>query len=187
VFGEDTNLDVNVPNAKNRGLLTGVYHHTSPLDNNNQFVDPIVDADTFVDCASQYMGAGYLRPVVDVEEDATLNSNGYNINTWAAAFINRVQQRVGVAPMIYTTGAYAEFFLDATAVAASPDVWIAIHASSSDPITTNSQPTFNGNVGPGAWRNTTPTPQQSWDFWQYSGTGNGKGALYGSAGTPISI
>jgi len=180
-LGKDTAVDVNVPGAKNRGLLTGVYHHSSPILN-DQFTDPIVDADSFVDTAGQYMGSGYLRPVVDVEEDATLNQNGYDINTWVAAFINRVQQRVGVAPMVYTTGSFGEFFLNATTVAASPDVWAAIQVAASDPITTNSQPTFNGQVGLGAWRNTTPTPQESWDFWQYSGVANGKGALYGAGG-----
>jgi GH25 family lysozyme M1 (1,4-beta-N-acetylmuramidase) len=182
-LGEDTLLDTNAPTAKTRGILTGAYHHAAPIFNGN-FTDPIVDAQTFLDSAIQYMQPGYMRPMLDVEEDFDLNANGYNIRTWTAAFVNHIYQAIGVKPVLYTLGGYAESVFDASTVALLPDVWPAIHFASTDPVTTSSQPMYQGQIGTGVWRTSTPTPEQSWAFWQYSGDGNGKGALYGSASNP---
>jgi GH25 family lysozyme M1 (1,4-beta-N-acetylmuramidase) len=182
-LGEDTLLDTNAPSAKTRGILTGAYHHVSPILN-GEFTDPTVDANVFIASAIQYMQPGYLRPMVDVEEDFDLNSNGYDIRTWTAAFANHIHDVIGVMPVLYTLGGYAESVFDASTVALLPDGWPAIHFAATDPVTTTSQPMFNNQIGTGVWRTSTPTPEESWAFWQYSGDGNGKGPLYGAVGNP---
>ena len=198
LLGADSLFNTNVPPAKARGILTGVYHHTSPVfnatDGTNTFIDPIEDAQMFFDTAFPYMGAGYLRPVVVLEEDGNLNQNGYNINTWAAAWVNKFVQLSGVVPVVYTPGTFAVNFLTDVVVDVAPDVWVAFHSIPADqttvPITDpTSQPRFQTQILTGPWIDETPTPEESWRFWQYSGSqNNGKAAIYGAqSGTSIDL
>src|SRR2546430_10769988 len=92
----DSNVAVNVPNAKAAGLVVGVYHRILPFtvaDDSGPFVDPIADADNFVASGGSYMGIGYIRPPVDVETGATPNNsaaNCYTPNSLLIAFANRM-------------------------------------------------------------------------------------------------
>jgi GH25 family lysozyme M1 (1,4-beta-N-acetylmuramidase) len=104
-----------VPAAKNAGLVVGVYHRALPFSNTGDsgaFRDPIVDADAFLSVATQYIANGYMRPVLDLENGSSLNAvngsgqpigqvNGYTLNEWAVAWINRVKTVTGVTPMMY--------------------------------------------------------------------------------------
>jgi len=186
----DPNVAVNVPNAKNAGLLVGVYHRILPFSNTNDdgaFVDPIVEADKLISSGGAYMGNGYMRPVVDVENGESLAStpvNGYNLSSWVVAFINRVKSVKGVDPLVYTGSAFAQSYLNSTVVTASPDLWIANWTADTDPLTTNVGPHYptSGTIeGTAPWR----TNGQTWDFWQYSSTG--VGSQYGAASTNIDL
>src|SRR5688572_6958600 len=109
----DQDVHENVPNAKGAGLLVGVYHRIFPLGDANDasaYVDPIADANNFLASGSAYMGIGYMRPVVDVEDGTALNGSpahgGHTLSSWVNAFVDHVQLAVGVTPLIYCNTNY---------------------------------------------------------------------------------
>ncbi len=188
---QDSRVTTFVPGAKAANILVGVYYRVLPKGENEAgtFTDPIVDADQFLATGGAYMGTGYMRPVVDVEDGETLNTtpiNGYNLKTWVVAFINRIKQmKPGVNPLVYTGSAFSGSYLDSTTVNASPDLWIANWTADTDPRATNVDPhypTSGTTVGTGPWR----TAGKEWDFWQYDSP-NGLGSQYGVGSGDIDL
>ena len=167
--------------AKAKGLVVGVYHRILPYSNtadSGAWVDPIVEANKFLTAGGNYMGPGYMRPVVDVENGSKMNTtpvNGYNLSTWVLAFVNRIKEVKNVTPIIYT-GHYRSY-LNSSVVSALPDLWIANwnQTSYGDPVT--------GTGGPP----TSPwNPSPNWKFWQYDSP-NGLGSYYGAQSTDIDL
>jgi GH25 family lysozyme M1 (1,4-beta-N-acetylmuramidase) len=180
----DTNVTTNVNNAKAAGLVVGVYHRALPFSNTadtGAFRDPIVDADSFIASGGAYMGIGYMRPVLDIENGSnkltTTPQGGYSsLSQWAVAFINRVKAVKNVTPLVYCNTNYAGTYLNSTVVTAAPDIWIANweEVTYGDPIT------GNGNPPQGSWGTGS-----GWDFWQYSSTGTG--STYGAGSATIDL
>ena len=76
-----------VEQARANGLLFGVYHFMTKAD-------PVAQANKFVDSIANWIGKGILA--VDWEQYGVTTGD----NLWA--FVNRVHERTGVWPVIYT-------------------------------------------------------------------------------------
>ncbi len=128
------------------GVLMGAYHFARP--DNNAAID---EADHFVAVAGPWLRNGFLRPALDLER---LPDEGPGALTqWVNEWMDRVEARTGVAPVIYASATYANWCLDAS-LTPHPlwiPYWTGGDVQSGDPPTT------------GVW--------QGWTFWQYSSTG----------------
>ncbi|MBI4580199.1 MAG: hypothetical protein HY718_10885, partial [Planctomycetes bacterium] len=80
----------NVANAPVAGLLVAPYHFADPL-NERQPADghtAVDEANYFVAVAGNYMTAGYLPPVLDLEYGSSMGKTA--LSNWANSFCNRV-------------------------------------------------------------------------------------------------
>jgi parallel beta-helix repeat protein len=154
----DPNFTANMEQASEAGLIVGAYHFAYP-----EYNDAVSEAQHFLSVAGNYMKVGYLRPVLDLEDDPKEDSYPYrmgkdNLSNWIHTWINTVKNETGIEPIIYT-GWYARVgdYLDDSI--AEYDLWIADW-------------TYDPAISPdtGIW--------ESWDFWQYSN----KGAIPGITG-----
>jgi len=176
----DPNFSANMNNATAAGVLAGPYHRVLPqgVDEAGPYTDPVTDAQRFVNAAGAYMTNGYLQPVIDVEDGETLGKTA--LSKWVVDFIAEVKRLKPLArPIIYCNTNFASNYLDATVVAAAPDLWIANWNTTAygDPVT--------GTGGPptGVWG----ANGQTWDFWQYSSTGNGPAIGTASANVDLDV
>lgn len=141
----DAQFVPNMTNGKNAGVVMGAYHFARP--DNNSAVD---EANHFLSIAGPYIGAGYLPPVLDIEDPYASKISLGALNTWIQQWMTTVQSSKGVAPIIYTSGHYANNLDNSLHVY---KLWIA------DP---DGSPTSPPGIG------TWPT----WAFKQYSWTGS---------------
>lgn len=91
------------------GVVMGAYHFARP-DNNTA----IQDADNFISHAQNYIGDGFLPPVLDLEDpnSSTHLDNIYTSNqltNWVQAWFDRVESQTGVRPIIYSNSNYANY------------------------------------------------------------------------------
>ncbi len=104
----DPNFVSNMVNGNNAGLLMGAYHFARP--DNNSAAD---EARHFVQMAGNYIGNGWLPPVLDLEDppggrlDQIYTSA--QLTQWVQTWLDTVQARTGVEPIIYTNGHYANY------------------------------------------------------------------------------
>jgi len=141
---KDAYLDVLAPGARAAGLLTGVYHVCWPADNT-----PEAEAAYFLQNAGQYMTAGCLIPVLDLEP--RYNIHGAAMVAWIDKWAGAVKAATGATPAIYCSSSVAADLLkgDATIASRYP-LWIASYITADQPNT-------------GGWN--------TWSFWQYTSTG----------------
>lgn len=115
--------------------LLGYYHFASTGN-------PISEADFFISVVKDYMGKVIL--VLDFEASA--------INTWgnvgARQFLNRVQEKTGITPMIYMSSEVTRQF-NWTIISNTNALWVAQYASMT-PTGYQSEPWTDGQ-GYGAW------------------------------------
>lgn len=130
--------------VKASGLPWAPYHFARPGNN------PTTEADWFV---NQIADKGWtLPPVLDMEAPGT--------GAWVLTFCDRVAQRLGVAPVIYT-GAYVAY--DRPARLGSFTLWIAAYNAGYSP---DPNPAAIGQPPSCApWG-------RSWDIWQYTSSAN---------------
>jgi GH25 family lysozyme M1 (1,4-beta-N-acetylmuramidase) len=176
---KDPNFVTNMTNAKAAGVITGPYHRALPLGDGDAgaLVDPVADANRFYNAAKDFIKDGYLRPVLDAEDGATLGKAA--LNQWWDAFIEEFERLSGVEPIIYANTNYATNLVDAS-LAAKHDLWIARwNGGNSNQVNpqTDQPETPGGYPNPyGVWNvpigSTTPS-HSSWDFWQYTSNGDG--------------
>jgi GH25 family lysozyme M1 (1,4-beta-N-acetylmuramidase) len=108
-FGDsyvDPNFVDNILEARQAGMHAGAYHAANPMDPEyDPETDPAVDgyqeAMHFVNVAGDYMGEGYLRPVLDLELDRG-NISRAEMTLWVHTFMSTVERETGVEPLIYT-------------------------------------------------------------------------------------
>lgn len=124
------------------------YHYARPDATAN---DAVLEADHFVNTAM--LKGRHLLPVLDLEED-TLGPK--KLRAWAKAWLTRVQQRLGVKAIIYTSPAFWVEKMGNTRWFADNGyrLWIA-HWYAAQP----SVPAAN-------WGG------QGWTFWQHSAKGS---------------
>jgi lysozyme len=85
----------NKAGAEAAGLAFGAYHFADPVAGTTS---AIAQADLFIDTAG--LRGRNLLPVLDFEKDNGLTPK--QLRKWARAFLDRVEQRLGVKAIIYT-------------------------------------------------------------------------------------
>lgn len=144
---KDTSYDRNKSGAMAAGMAFGAYHFARPGSN-----DPVAEADWFVDTAR--LQHGMLLPVLDLELTGGLGTAA--LTSWVKAWLQRVDQRIGAKPMIYTSPSFwrnamgdSRWFADNGYAM----LWVANWG-----VTSPSIPASN-------WGG------RSWTFWQYTSDG----------------
>jgi len=147
----DDYFETNMVNGHAAGMLIGAYHFAYP-----EYTDPVSEAHHFLNVAGDYLIEGYLRPVLDLEDDPGFDSYPYRLgkealSNWVHEWMNTVKNETGIEPIIYTSSDYANNYLNISIN--QYDLWIAHW-------------TYNPNNPPntGIW--------EDWDFWQYSDQGS---------------
>ncbi len=174
----DPNFHANMAGAKAAGVITGPYHRALPLGDGDAgvYTDPVTDAKRFYTAAKDYIKDGYLRPVLDAEDGATLGKTV--LSQWFADFSDEFERLSGVKPIVYANTNYATSLLDAS-LAAEHDLWIArwnggnanlVNPQTDQPETPGGYPNpygvWNQPIGGAASHNV-------WDFWQYTSNADG--------------
>ncbi|MDW8309234.1 MAG: GH25 family lysozyme [Verrucomicrobiales bacterium] len=160
---DDPAMAANVARATAAGLLVGVYHYAHP-ENRPTPAGAVQEADHLLSYAGNFVGPGYLRPVLDVE-GAAASLGTAELTDWVLAFCERVValRGPGARPIIYTTQSFANNEFDSRL--AAYDLWLRT-ITALDPAT--NQPPGQGFADPtGVFDN--------WAFWQYSDTGSAGG------------
>jgi len=151
---DDPNFQTYMTNGINAGVIMGAYHFARP--DNNSATD---EANHFVSVAGDYIGDGFLPPVLDLEDP---NANTHldqlftagELTTWVQTWLDRVEALTGVRPIIYLNTYYAGFL---NASLNTYGLWIAKPGTSP-----TEEPTDLGN-----WTD--------WLFKQYSWEGSVNG------------
>jgi lysozyme len=139
----DPKFSTNITNAHAAGVAVGAYHFATPYTSGVN--DAVAEADDFVDATEAFLVPGYLRPVLDLEQNLTLGKT--TLSNWVHAWMNRVEERSGVEPLIYCSSYTTRTYLDPSV--SQYDLWVA-------------QWTYDVNSTPstGIWND--------WAFWQWS-------------------
>jgi GH25 family lysozyme M1 (1,4-beta-N-acetylmuramidase) len=141
----DPNYASNRAGAAAAGLTITAYHFANP---GTAAVDPIIEADHFVDVAQ--IGSGNVIPVLDLERTQGLTTA--KLVAWAFAWLEEVTARTGVKPMIYSGPYFWRTYMGNTTAFADAGYreWIAHWGVSSPAV-----PAEN-------WGG------QGWTFWQWT-------------------
>ena len=108
----DPNFFTNIEDGITAGLIMGAYHFARPDNNSAQ-----QDATNFLNNAADYIGTGFLPPVLDLENPY---SNGQAIlltemftseelSLWVQEWMNEVESETGVVPYLYINANYAAY------------------------------------------------------------------------------
>jgi len=153
---KDSKMASHMAGATAAGVIAGVYHFARPNSNS-----ATTEANHFLNTARAYMGAGYLKPTLDIEVSSLSKTATSN---WVNTFCNTVLNATGVRPVVYTGASFASTKLDSTVTQWSP--WIASY---------NGQSPYTG--GP-----TSYAPWSGWSFWQYTDSASVSGISGGVDG-----
>ena len=136
---EDPRFDENWAGAKQAHIARGAYQFFRPEQS------PTAQADLLI--AAIARDSGELAPVIDVE--ATGGRNPAQIAGAIKVWVERVRNRLGVEPIIYTS---PEFWRDRVGGAelTGQPLWLAHYTAECPRV---------------------PAPWKAWTFWQYSKTG----------------
>ncbi len=138
----DNHFATNWTNTGANGIVHGAYHFFRPKS------DPIAQADFFVQVAGSPK-SGDLPPVIDLE--VTDGLTAAQVASGARTFLQRVQQKTGRVPMIYTSVRVFNSLLGGPSGFNPYFLWVA-----------------NWNV---RCPNIPNPPWTRWTFWQSSATG----------------
>lgn len=139
----------NKANADAAGVAVGAYHFARPDNTAN---DAVREADHFLDTAA--LQRRNLLPVLDLEDDGDLGTK--QLRRWVKAWLARVEERLGVKAIIYTSPSFWRDEMGDTAWFANNGhrLWIA-HWGTDQP-----------RVPAGNWGG------RSWTVWQYDDCGS---------------
>ncbi|HSR97514.1 MAG TPA: GH25 family lysozyme [Kofleriaceae bacterium] len=135
----DARFATNWAEAKRAGVVRGAYQFFRPDQSVNAQADLMIAAMAGRDAAD-------LPPVIDIEIDGGLDLS--TVAERAAAWIDRVRQRLGVEPIVYT----------------GSDLWRNGGAEALEP-----QSLWLAHYTPGC--PTVPPPWRRWTFWQHTDRG----------------
>lgn len=137
----DPRFAANWPALAEAGLIRGAYHFGRPA------ADAAGQADFFFDTVRP--ATGDLPLVLDLEKDDGLAPR--DVRAWTVAFVERLRERMGAPPIIYT-GLY--FWRDEAGDGAALDcpLWLAAYVETPEKYV------------PKAW--------ERWSFWQYTSKGS---------------
>lgn len=128
-------------------LLAGVYHYARPGLN-----DAVSEARHFVAVAGDCIKPGFLRPMLDLEEE------GFD-SAWVHLFSNTVKQLTGAEPLIYILPSWANDYLDDSV--GVYDLWTTRPLYRPSPCPPNYFPQVGAE---------TSIRWDSWVIWQYGVT-----------------
>ena len=143
---KDDKYDRNKAGAMSNGMKFGAYHFGRPKN------DPVQEADWFV--SQMDLERGMLIPTLDIE--VTDGRGPTAMTNWTKAFLQRVYERTGVKPMIYTSPAFWRNNFNNTRWFADNGysvLWVAHWGVSSPSVMADN------------WGG------KSWTFWQYTSNG----------------
>ena len=147
-----TGFEKRVEDARNAGLLVGVYHFARPVPNKDKAKE---EAESFVRLAGSYLTEGYLRPALDVEDSdyygeypETLGKE--SLAQWIKTWMDTVEARTGVKPILYMNP-YLFQFLSDSSIANQYDIWVVDFR--------DTEPTAGDSPDTKGWN--------TWAFWQY--------------------
>lgn len=138
----DADFSYNMTNGTAAGVVMGAY------DFADFTVNPNTEANYFLATAGPYVGAGYMHPMLDVEDTGS-GDNASEISSWVNTWCTDVQNATGVQPIVYTYIDFADDYLNSS-VTQWP-LWMSNPNSSS--------------VQTGGPNSTSPW--STWDIWQY--------------------
>ena len=146
----DSKFETNYKKIKEAGLIRGTYQFFRPSQ------DALQQADYLIEKIGGKLEANDLPPVIDVEnaEDLTAEEVTRAVTTW----VNRVESKLGVKPIIYTGGYFWDSHVKSSDFADYP-LW---HAAYPNTWTSSSCPSISEK-----WTN--------WAIWQYSSTASVNG------------
>jgi len=105
---DDPNFQQNMTNGINAGVVMGAYHFARP--DNNSASD---EANHFLAVAGDYIGDGFLPPVLDLEDPANVDLQDYytssELTAWVQEWMDIVENATGVRPVLYTMGKYTNY------------------------------------------------------------------------------
>jgi GH25 family lysozyme M1 (1,4-beta-N-acetylmuramidase) len=143
---KDDRYDRNKVAAMGQGIKFGAYHFARPENN------AVTEADWFIDNAGYEHGM--IIPTLDLERTGGLGPTA--LTNWVKAWLQRVDQRLGVKPMIYMSPSFWRSNLNDSRWFADNGyaiLWVAHWG-----VTSPSIPGSN-------WGG------RSWTFWQYTSSG----------------
>ncbi|HEV2293400.1 MAG TPA: glycoside hydrolase family 25 protein [Tepidisphaeraceae bacterium] len=184
--------------AQGKKLYAGAYHFgrwdtIGPVVNSATITAHARDqAQHFYDIAGAYMTPGYLRPVLDLEQDSnpdrsTPPLSKAQLSLWVNTMMDHVETLSGVEPLIYTNTNFATEKVDASVN--HRDLWIARWSNPADPLTDNPETTVPYPNPYGVWNDpigSTVASHDVWSFWQYT-VAWGQGATYGAGSDAIDL
>ncbi len=116
----DSTFVANMNNGTAAGVYMGAYHFAHP-----ELHDPATEANHFLSIAGAYLGAGYLRPMLDMEEaGGTTPVGAANLSDWTNDFISDIiaAKGAGAEPVIYCNTNYAQNYFNSTVASRDLDV-----------------------------------------------------------------
>jgi lysozyme len=139
----------NWKSAGDAGLLRGAYHFFHPT------APTAAQADSFIRTVGR-LEPGDLPPALDLEVPAAWASIAPGDRApMAIEWLEAVESRLGVTPIVYLSPAFAtEILTNAPALARFP-VWLAHYTAAAEP--------------------TVAKPWTSWTYWQHTGKGTAAG------------
>jgi GH25 family lysozyme M1 (1,4-beta-N-acetylmuramidase) len=143
----DPTFDDNWLGAKSVGIIRGAYHFFHPNMN------PVKQANKFIQVVKQMNDPGELAPVLDLE--VTDNQANQTIIDRAKTWLDHVQQKLGKRPIIYSSPGFLKY--NFSVPGGGPPFWTKDHILW---IANYGQPQ---PLMPPGWL--------KWTFWQYSETG----------------
>ncbi len=146
----------NISNGMATDIVMGAYHFARPDNNTAE-----EDATNFLNIASDYIGPGFLPPVLDLENPYSGGQvivltdlfTAQQLSDWVAEWMGLVEASTGISPFIYINGNFANYLNPSLN---SYGLWFAQPDENLDPPT---------NIG--SW--------SEWGFKQYSWWGNVSG------------
>jgi len=145
----DPQCDIFYQQAKSAGKLLGVYHFARPDGN-----DPISEANFFVDNIKNYIGEAIL--ILDWETNPKNNVN------WAKQWLDQVQKRTTVKPLIYMSESVANSYDWSSVANADYGLWVAKYADYTPDYNYNM--TYAGSVPNVKW-------WKGFAMWQWTSSG----------------
>lgn len=131
---KDSNLNTNATGAADAKIPVSYYHFAYPHPVSNEAADAMKQANYFVDTISVLPKPTHLA--VDLENfskdaDATLSKEAYAL--WVKIFLETVEGRTGIRPIVYTYADYLNKHLPDTHELGKYPLWIANYNNTTKP------------------------------------------------------
>jgi lysozyme len=131
---KDANLVHNATGAAAQGIPVSYYHFSYPHTVSDEAADAMKQANWFVDTIASLPKPQHLA--VDLENfsanaDATLSKEAYAL--WLKVFLETVEGRTGILPIIYTYADYLNRHLPTNHIFGKYPLWIANYTATHNP------------------------------------------------------